>query len=236
MVISFFSWESLAKSALIVKSRFFDEYCFQFSWSCSFLGKEMPPLFKACYDHGLIAFSFLLPHLYVAYCSASQALGAFQAFKGRCSLLLGFLKVKNIEYGYRWVLLLCSPLFSPLSSSFLHLKSQTGPSAGISVLAPCCQRAGLFFGFSAGFMRIFVGCSHKVALDSPKNFSDVDFLAGSLGIMVVLKKHLWVKESLVTWVDSPSGNKPNAAVGVLLCSYGCVTLKPVSLRDPFLWI
>lgn len=48
-VISFFSWQSLNKSALlIVRTSIWDKYSFYVSWrkSCRFLGKEIPPLFK----------------------------------------------------------------------------------------------------------------------------------------------------------------------------------------------
>lgn len=44
-------------------------------------------------DHGLIAFSLLLPCLYFAHSNASQVLGAVP---GRCPLLLEFLKLKNV--------------------------------------------------------------------------------------------------------------------------------------------
>lgn len=69
----------------------------------------------------------------------------------------GILEIEECSAGLHEFLLLCSPLFFSVSSSVLHWKSQMNANPGISALGTCCQRAGLFWSFSAGFTRIFVG-------------------------------------------------------------------------------
>lgn len=179
-------------------------------------------------DHGLIAFFVLLPCLYFAHSSASQVLGAFH----------GDVFCSWDSWNWRmwrrstWVPLLCSLFFS-MSSSVLHWKSQIDANPGISALATCCQRAGLFSSFSAGFTRIFVGLLIQSSFYT-KNFSYIDFLAGSLGIMFVLEKHLLIQRIASRMGGFPFWDKLNTAISVSLSYfYDTVMLRAASLRDLF---
>lgn len=145
-----------------------DEYSVQVHWrkSCSFLRKEIPPFVSSILQvHGLIAFSLLLPCLYFAHSAKLLLLFILHtAVLPRCWVLSmgmifapGIPETEECKYRSAGVLLLCSPLLYSMSSSVLHCKSQIDANAGISALATCCQRAGLFWRFSAGFTRIFVG-------------------------------------------------------------------------------
>lgn len=98
---------------------------------------------------------FFPPSALPLFCT-QQCFPSAGCFPWRWSLLLGFLKLKNVvQVCMSSVAVFSSVVLSEFS--VLHWKSQIDANPGISALATCCQRAGLFWRFSSGFTRIFVG-------------------------------------------------------------------------------
>lgn len=64
---------------------------------------------------------------------------------------------------------------------------------------------------SQGFLWV---CSHKVALQYTKTFSYIDFLAGSLGIVFFLEKHILTQRSASHMGGFPFWDKLHTAISV----------------------
>lgn len=64
---------------------------------------------------------------------------------------------------------------------------------------------------SQGFLWV---CSHKVALEYTKTFSYIDFLAGFLGIMFFLEKHILTQRIASHMGGFPFWDKLHTAISV----------------------
>lgn len=207
-----------------------DKYWVQVYWikSCSILGKEIPVFVKSILlvQWGPWPNGFFPPSALLLFC-AQQCFPGAGCFLWRCSLLLGFLKLKNVVQ----VLFLCSLLFYSTSSSVLHWKSQIDANPGISALAARCQRADLFWSFSAGFTRIFVGLLTQSSFRVHKNLL-LHWLFGRFsGYHVFSGETYFDSKNRFSYGWIPLLGQTTHSHQCLLCFCDSVMLRAASLTD-----